>query len=210
MTQAKARGKGRKRIWWKCPRLFRYWVNKHHFRFIACETILMKSHCHPLIPRCPSSCRTPDARGGLSALPENMPKKKIATRLANSSFLYHVDKVYMAPGMYPASTSPSKSRMERNPARFLMNTCRVPSRPNRNTWPDNHLRGPNWLVRILFERRDLLHALSAGPYYMVFRRPQCPCTWVDCPSWSWIARHWCQMRSHRSGHWQCSCGPVEK
>ena len=35
----------------------------------------------------------PEAMSGLQALPPNIPKKKIATRLASSDFVYHVDKV---------------------------------------------------------------------------------------------------------------------
>lgn len=41
----------------------------------------------------------PEARMGDSAFPENIPKKKMATRLASSFCRYHVDSVYTAPGM---------------------------------------------------------------------------------------------------------------
>ena len=55
--------------------------------------ILRKSHCHPVNPCRPLSCKMPEAMSGLQALPPNIPKKKIATRLASSDFVYHVDKV---------------------------------------------------------------------------------------------------------------------
>lgn len=58
------------------------------------QFILRKNnHCHPRRPRCPSSCRIPEASRGLIALPPNIPKKKMATLFASSRLVYQVDKV---------------------------------------------------------------------------------------------------------------------
>lgn len=79
-----------------------------------------KSHCQPASPCVPPSFRIPEASKGLNAFPPNMPKKKIATRVANSLRRYQVERVYIAPGMYPASASPRKLLTTRNP--FLSRT----------------------------------------------------------------------------------------
>lgn len=68
-------------------------------RRITSQHLLRKIHCHPESPCRPSSWMMPEARMGDSAFPENIPKKKMATRLASSFCRYHVDSVYTAPGM---------------------------------------------------------------------------------------------------------------
>jgi hypothetical protein len=59
-----------------------------------------KSHCHPERPCLRSSFKIPDAKIGLKAFPPNIPKKRMATRFATSFFLYQVERVYTAPGIY--------------------------------------------------------------------------------------------------------------
>lgn len=54
---------------------------------------LKNIHCQPESPRFPSSLMMPDARRGLIAFPPNIPKKKMATLLARSFCVYHVDSV---------------------------------------------------------------------------------------------------------------------
>ena len=91
------------------------------------------NHCQPFIPPCPPNFKIPEARSGLIALPPNIPKKKIATLFANSRFVYQVDKVYIAPGIYPASHRPRKARETRKPVRFFMKTCMVATNPKTKT-----------------------------------------------------------------------------
>jgi len=96
--------------------------------------LLMKIHCQPEIPRFPSNLMIPDAKSGLKAFPPNMPKKKMATLLASSFFVYHVDRVYTAPGIYPASASPRNDFTTRKPVRLVTVDCSVAMRPNARIW----------------------------------------------------------------------------
>ena len=106
-------------------------VTRHHL--LKQMHLLRNNHCQPFIPLAPLNFRIPEARSGLMALPPNMPKKRMATRLANSFLTYHVDRVYIAPGMYPASARPRANREMRNPVRFFRNTCIVATTPNKRT-----------------------------------------------------------------------------
>jgi hypothetical protein len=85
------------------------------------------------------------------ALPPNIPKKKIPTLLASSCFSYHVDSVYSAAGMYPASASPSILRMIRKPVRLRRKTWKVAIVPNAKICAGIHLSGP-----IYFEKYSLI------------------------------------------------------
>lgn len=100
------------------------------------------NHCHPFNPPTPLIFKIPLASNGLTAFPPNMPKKNTATRLPSSRRVYHVDKVYMLPGMYPASHKPRKAREMRKPVLFLTKTCSVATSPKMRTWVESHLRGP--------------------------------------------------------------------
>jgi hypothetical protein len=106
----------------------------------------IKSHCHPLNPLWPLNFKIPDANKGLIAFPPNMPKNKTATLFANSRLTYHVERVYTAPGIYPASAKPSASLEIKKPVLFFRKTCIVATTPNMNTWRDIHFRGPICMV----------------------------------------------------------------
>lgn len=60
---------------------------------VGMKNIRRKSHCHPCKPPAPSNFRMPVANNGLIAFAPNMPKNRIATRLANSRLAYHVESV---------------------------------------------------------------------------------------------------------------------
>lgn len=104
---------------------------------------MRKMYCHPRRPCAPSSLRMPDASNGLMAFPPNMPKKKMATRLESSFLVYHADRVYAPPGMYPPSATPRIVRTARKPARFLTRTCKVATMPKIRTCAESHFRGPH-------------------------------------------------------------------
>lgn len=101
-----------------------------------------KIHCQPGLPYLPLSFEMPEASKGLNAFPPNMPKKKMATRVANSLCRYQVESVYMAPGMYPASANPRKLLMMRNPFLSRTNICRVAIKPKIITCILIYIRGP--------------------------------------------------------------------
>lgn len=117
-------------------------VSSRHSVFAANRHSRIKSHCQPLSPLEPLSFKIPDASNGLMAFPPNMPKKRIATLFASSLLTYQVDRVYTAPGMYPASAKPKASLEMRKPVRSLRKTCMVATVPKRNTCSDIHFRGP--------------------------------------------------------------------
>lgn len=75
-------------------------------------------HCHPCNPPFPSNLSKAAPSSGDTAAPPNMPKKNTAMRFVNSSFVYHVERVYIAAGMYPASARPRMLRVSRKPVLF--------------------------------------------------------------------------------------------
>lgn len=126
-----------------------------------------KIHCQPLKPPLSWSLRIPEAMSGLMALAPNMPKKRMATRLASSLFAYHVDSVYMAPGIYPDSQNPRTSREMRKPVRPLMKIWRDATMPKANTWPAIHFRGP------ICQRRQHLPVPRCSVWSPPFGEPCC-------------------------------------
>ena len=67
------------------------------------------------------------------AVPPNIPKKNIAIRFVNSSLVYHVDSIYIAPGIYPASARPRIALVSRNPVLSWTKTCRAAITPKMKT-----------------------------------------------------------------------------
>ncbi|CAK41126.1 hypothetical protein An12g02870 [Aspergillus niger] len=69
-----------------------------------------KIHCQPCNSPFPSNLSNAAPSNGETAAPPNIPKKKTAMRLVNSSLVYHVERVYIAAGIYPASEKPKMLR----------------------------------------------------------------------------------------------------
>lgn len=106
------------------------------------QVILRKIYCQPdRFPR-PCNRRIPAPISGEIAFPPNIPKNRMATRRPSSCGVYHVDRVYIEPGMYPASARPNSIRVARKPPLFFNRTCKVAMRPKTNTCAGIHLLGP--------------------------------------------------------------------
>lgn len=101
-----------------------------------------KIHCQPDNPPFPSKVNNAAPSNGETAVPPNIPKKNIAIRFVSSSLVYQHDKVYIAPGIYPASAKPRNVLVTRNPALFCTKICSAAMMPNIRTCPPIHHRGP--------------------------------------------------------------------
>lgn len=101
-----------------------------------------KIHCQPKRPPFPSSFKKAAPRSGEIAVPPNIPKKNMAIRFVNSSLVYQVERVYIAPGIYPASARPKNVLVSRKPNLLRTNICKHAIMPKMQTCPLIHWRGP--------------------------------------------------------------------
>lgn len=101
-----------------------------------------KIHCQPCNSPFPSNLSNAAPSNGETAAPPNIPKKKTAMRLVNSSLVYHVERVYIAAGIYPASEKPKMLRVSKKPVLFRMKICSAAMTPKMHTWELIQQRGP--------------------------------------------------------------------
>jgi hypothetical protein len=69
--------------------------------------------------------------------------------------VYHFVRYQRVPRMKPDSQSPSRKRVVRNPARFLMKAWKVATRPHARSWHGSQISAPIWLYVSLSPRTGL-------------------------------------------------------
>ena len=121
--------------------------NRHHngkepFHFNQSATSMFKElilttprkiHCQPKRPHFPSNFNSDDPRSGDTPVAPNIPKKNMAILLVNSAVVYHVESVYIAAGIYPASARPSSALVNRKPDSLRTNIWKLAIDPNMPT-----------------------------------------------------------------------------